>query len=216
MAAMYGAAALNTVAAIAMAAAIDELEEYTDYLSDKRVWHEAKVAQWDMDDVYSAMATVIATKADGSWVQDYGMSVWNSVAGHVERLRYAIANNLGRCKGLERPSTVGLLVAAQFLAHEAASYTGRSAELFRHCKVRNRKGTMVSVANLLRSMTCRKADKALDKMALLILNPLMPQGADYLSDKSISDGCDVIVKTLLDKNVQENAIARADLINQRL
>lgn len=212
MAVMCGSTALTTVAGIVMGAAFDELEG-TDYPRDKKIWHEMKVAEWDMDDVRKAMTAVVATQGDYAWTQDFGMAVYGRVGDHVERLRYAIANALGRCKGVERPSAVALLVVAQHLAHEAAEYTGGKAGLFVGCKVRNRKGTMISVKNLLRSMTCVKAERAMAEMARLILEPVMPEGADYLGDTSIGTGIEAIERTLLDQRTWEYAMERANELN---
>lgn len=213
VAVMYGTAALTTVADIAMGNAFDELTDYTDYPLSRDIAHQMKLALWGMQDTHRAMKAVIACRADDVWLQDFGRTVYGLVADHVERLRYAIANSLGKCQGLQRPAAVAMLLTAQYLAHEAAAYATGRAQRFRGCKVRNWHGSMISVKNLLEKVACTQADKAMATMAALILAPVMEQGCDYLADPTVNTGCAAIVKTLVSEDTWRYALSNTDKLN---
>lgn len=210
---VYGTAALATVTETVMLDAFDSLEDNTSYPRRRDIRLSMNMARFGMEDVRNAVNKVFIDKSGVMWVADFGNAAYEAVSEQCTRLTYAIANQLGRCREVEDTRAVAMTIVAQCLAHESADYTDRRAAMFRGCTIENRHGSTVSVPNLLRGMSCRRVDMALKRISMGILQPILPDGFDLLSDMAVSSGCKAIMETLGSVDTWAKARDKADRLN---
>lgn len=213
--AVYGSAALVAVAEAVMLDAFDEMEERTDYPTRRAVHDHMKAAEILMHDTLLTIYRELKRKEDEAWMADFGNAVRETVAVGIERMRYAIANVLGRCKGLQSPSSVALMLVAQSIAAEAAGFAERRAELFRSYYTQNRHGSMVSASNVIRGFSCRMAEQRLRRLARTLIEPVATDGLDLLADRDVRNGVKILIGKLGNVETWKFARDKANKLNGR-
>lgn len=213
---IYGTAALCAIVSITMANARDELEERTDLLEDKKLYMALRSAEIHMEDVRRNIMDTLADNAGKRWMDDFSMAAYQCVETHIEKLRYAVANVIGRSGArLQSPSSVALLMVAQSLCAETAAYTKRRVALFRGCTMENRHGSKVSVSGQLSGMSCEWVDRYLKEAVTRILDPVLPDGLNVGGDAGVRLGCKIIMETLGKEETWVYAREKADELNKK-
>lgn len=211
--AVYGSAALASVAEAVMLDSFDELEEKTDYPQRRAVHDRMKAAEILMHDTLRTICEQLKHKEDSAWMADYSNAVRETIAADVQKLRFAIANRLGRLRGLQSPSSVALLLVAQSLAAEAADFAERRAEMFRGYQTANRHGSMVSASNMIRAFSCRMTEQQLRWLARMIVEPVANDDLDLPADTQVSNGVKIILERLADIDTWKYAVEKANSLN---
>lgn len=210
---IYGTAALALMTQVSLADAFDFLEERTTYASGRKMRAEMATARFALSDALEAVNAMFTDRGGVAWAADFGNAAYERIAPHAMRLQFAIANNLGRFHGIEDTNAVAKLIVTQSIAHEAAAYTARRAELFKGSTVENRHGNPVSVSNLFRKMSIARTDKALCRMVTMILNGIVPDDLNLLDDVAVSNGCKIMMARLGDVDTWIYARGKADELN---
>lgn len=214
--AVYGSAALSTVASIMLADLYDEMEGRTDYLSDRRIKRSMSAAMVYIEDIRRNILGLLADrKADGAWMADFGMAVYNRISTHLLKLTFAVAQVLGRHKGLRCVNTVAKLVVTQTVAEEAMNYAERRAKALKGCYVTYNNGRSRNVGNAVMSLSCRLVNDELKNVGRRILVPVLPPDTDLGKDVNIANGMKIVLKTLIDMDTWAYARDKADELNGR-
>jgi len=212
---VYGSAAMSLITELLVADALDAIKERTDYHRRNAVRLNLNIARFGMADVRKAVNAMFLDKDGVTWTADFGNAAYSRVEPHTMRLQFAIANALGRFRPIEDTNAVAKLIVAQCMAHESAAYTERRAGLFKGCTMENRHGSVVSVPNVIRKMSCADVDNALRNVATLILKDVLPKGFSLLDDTTVRNGCRIVMNTLGDVNTWIYARDKADELNGR-
>lgn len=217
---VYGAATLATVASIATFDAIDMIREQCPQLEAGLVKKGIRAIEGTPNKIGQARMLTLSIKEivkDNSgmqWMNDFGNSVNEYVSPQLLKFRNAIANCLGRYKGVECPNAAAMVIVAQSIAHEQAAYVERRAEKFTLFTVEMRDRCKRSVSWVLRTMSCRGIDHSLRLMAEGLLERHLPDGFDLLADQSVRIGCQAVLNIMANVDTWVFAREKAERLNK--
>lgn len=211
---VYGTAALGYITMIRTLDAIDALEErHADILRVRKVKGLMNDVCHSLDMMRVNINLSLARKGDAAWMFDFGNAAYERVQTHIDRLRTAVANALGKHPKVDDPNCYADLIVAQSLASEATSYTRRRTELFRGCTVCDHENRRWSVAQILGSMSCATVDFKLRKICDRLIAPLIEDDTDLLADPSVRIGCKAVVNAMGNVSTWAYARDKADRLN---
>jgi len=147
-----------------------------------------------------------------AWIMDFGNAAYEKALPHIERLQYAVGNHLGRHKVTDI-TAFSRVIVAQSLAAESASYVERRQKLMRNCLVTAWDRRRISVPFTLGLLSCRSIERALSRLARVLIEPNSVGDIDLFTDQSVIDGCKAVVNVLGDVNTWIYARDKADELN---
>lgn len=220
IAAIYGMFSLSSAVSFYTYDVIDNIREKC----PKLYCHEVKRAcnaiegtngrKGEIDRIIDNMKAIIHNKEDRNWISDYGRKIHDIVRPHMDKLAFAIANELGKFKDIPDINTFAQIITAQSLAAESAGYADTKSEDFRGFKstFNNVQGEMTA-SGVIRSLSCKTINKHLIDIAIHTLGGYIPDDLNLLRVKTIRDGVHAVLNTLQDTNTWKLARDYADEVN---
>lgn len=218
---VYGAAALGYVTVIHTLEALDALQEkHADLIRHgvKRSYNAimgTSTQRGELEKLRMNISSHLVNAEDAAWMQDFGNAAYECTLSVVERLRCAVANALGRYRGVPDINTFAAVVVAQSIASEAADYVERRARNFGAYTIVTQGNEKLSVAFLLNQMSCRAIDRHLTIIASRLIGPCLPRTVDLLEDHAILTGCKAVLNVMADVNTWIYAREKANELNNK-
>ena len=218
---VYGAAALDYITIIHANEAIDMLHERCPGESERpevrkriRAMTGTKGRIGAMRLLELAISDQLTDKQGKAWMADFGNIAYYKVLPQIEALQTAVANALGRYKGVPDINACAAVIVAQSLAHEASEYVKRRAAMFTAYSIVTRDGRRMSVSQSLASMSCAAIDHALRCMAQALLEKHLPHDSDIAADPSVITGLKAVLNVMADPQTWIYARDKADELNK--
>lgn len=217
---VYGAAALAYITAINTVDALDALESNCPELIKGKLKYHVNNINGRPGDVghlkrlYRSIGDMLKDDDGRSWMADFGVAANEAVSSHAERLRVALANELGRYDVCDRNAIAGLIVA-QSLASEAAAYVKRRAYKLQDYTITMADGYRRTVSQLLNTVSCAPISHDLACILRLLLEHSLPEDTDLLADPVVMTGCKAMLNSMADVNTWIFAREKAEELNNK-
>ena len=218
---VYGAAALDYITIIHANEAIDMLHERCPGEAERpevrkriRAMTGTKGRIGAMRLLELAISDQLTDKQGKAWMADFGNIAYYKVLPQIEALQTAVANALGRYKGVPDINACAAVIVAQSLAHEAVEYVKRRAAKFTNFTITTHDGRRMSVSSSLASMSCAGIDFCLKNIARMLIEKHLPHDVDLAQDPSVMTGLKAVLNTMADPKTWAYARDKADSLNK--
>lgn len=209
---VYGAAALGYMAVIHALDACDMLEERCPRLltgNAKSALRSLTSVGGEVEKLRVRLSLAVRSKADASWLMDFGNAAYGLVKPHIDRLQFAVGNMLGRYPKVADITSFAAVLVAYSLASEATKYVERRKELVRGWTVTTSSGRE-SASTVLGRLSCAGVEHQLKLLAEALLAPCVPDGTDLSGDPIVKTGCNAVLNALADTETWKAARNAAD------
>lgn len=219
---VYGAAALDYITIIHANEAIDMLHERCPGEAERpevrkriRAMTGTKGRIGAMRLLELAISDQLTDKQGKAWMADFGNIAYYKVLPQIEALQTAVANALGRYKGVPDINACAAVIVAQSLAHEAVEYVKRRAAKFTNFTITTHDGRRMSVSSSLASMSPAGLDFCLKNIARMLIEKHLPHDVDLAADPSVMTGLKAVLNTMADPKTWAYARDKADSLNTK-
>lgn len=218
---VFGSAALAYITIIHATDALDMMQErlpdlYKDRTIKKYVNRMVgtKASMGEIRKLDRSIGELLAHDCDKAWMADFGNAAYEKVLPYTEKLRYAIANALGRYN-LPDINVCAAILVAQSLASEAVEYIRRRARKFTGYSIVMQNGYRQSVSSCLSSMSCETIEYCLRNIAHQLIDKWLPEDVDLVKVPDVEAGLKAVLNVMADVNTWIYAREKAEMLNKK-
>lgn len=222
-AAIYGCSALGYMASNMTADAMDMVaDKIPELLTDRRTRRhinaltgtKSRAGEIALLNVNIGLSLV--HREDRPWMADYGNSLHAIMEQDLNRLRVATSNFLGRfAREVKDPTTVAMVLNAQWLAAEATAFCCRKARELSGYSIRRFSGGRENAGTMIRWLSCHSIEYHLRELCHVMVSGIK-EDVDLLADPTIHTGCEAFLIRIGSTKTWEECINRADRLNGRV
>ena len=218
---VFGSAALAYITIIHTTDALDMMQERLPELYEERQIRKyvnrmvgTKASMGEIRKLDRSIGELLAHDCDKAWMADFGNAVYEKVQPYTEKLRYAIANALGRYN-LPDINVCATILVAQSLASEAVEYIRRRARKFTGYSIVMQNGYRQSVSSCLSSMSCEAIEYCLRNIAHQLIDKWLPEDVDLVKVPDVEAGLKAVINVMADVNTWIYAREKAEMLNKK-
>jgi len=211
---IYGAAALGYITYLYSTEMEDAMRERTPQLVAGKVKGALRAIGRAFTLMRQNVNSNFRDKGGAYWAADFGNAAYGEVRPHIGRLQTAVANHLGRYKGVADINVFARAIVAQSIASEAALYVERRQRLLHGYSAVTSAGRQ-SVPFLLGLLSMRGVCHHLEVIVGETVGRCVPSDTDLLADPSIRTGCKSVLNMLCDVRMWQEARDKADQLAEK-
>lgn len=218
---VFGSAALAYITIIHATDALDMMQErlpdlYKDRTIKKYVNRMVctKASMGEIRKLDRSIGELLAHDCDKAWMADFGNAAYEKVQPYTEKLRYAIANALGRYN-LPDINVCAAILVAQSLASEAVEYVKRRSAKFTNFTITMKGKGRQTVSSCLSSMSCSALEYCLRNIARILVEDKLTDDVNIAEDKSVETGLKAVLNVMSDTKTWIYARDKADELNHK-
>lgn len=208
--ALYTSIGMGTLISIIATEAIDAMDADKWEKKDRRIYSMIKAVEFAVDDLDRAGRKLTRTEEARAWVADFAVDARRTCEPHLQKLQFAIANNLGRLKGVDDINAMAKIIIARCMAKERGDIQTEQKKEFAGCYMKTDRGGQRAAVNVLTSISCAELAARLDKIIYAIFEPITPVDFDLTAGVDVMNGIKALNYTLCDVNTWEKARVKAD------
>lgn len=216
---VFGSAALAYITIIHATDAMDMMQERLPELYDDRQIRKyinrmtgTKASMGEIRKLTLAIGELLAHDCDKAWMADFGNAAYEKVQPYTEKLRYAIANALGRYN-LPDINVCAAILVAQSLASEAVEYVKRRSSKFTNFTILMKGKGRQTVSSCLSSMSCATIEYCLRNIARILVEDKLTDDVNLAEDKSVETGLKAVLNVMADTDTWIYAREKANNLN---
>lgn len=218
---VFGSAALAYITIIHATDALDMMQERLPELYEERQIRKyinrmvgTKASMGEIRKLDRSIGELLAHDCDKAWMADFGNAAYEKVQPYTEKLRYAIANALGRYN-LPDINVCAAILVAQSLASEAAEYVKRRTRKFTGYSIVMQNGYRQSVSSCISSMSCEAIEYCLRNIAHQLIDKWLPEDVDLVKVPDVEAGLKAVLNVMADVNTWIYAREKAEILNKK-
>lgn len=211
---IYGVAGLSYMTSLCATEAEDMMRERCPSMATGRMAGRLAALRKAFTRLRLTLEDNFSDKAGAYWAADFGNATYERVRPLADRLQVAVANHLGRYRGIEDINVCARLVVAQSMAGETDDYLARRKRMFRGYSMVTSHGR-TGVALQLSLIPTGAVRKLLAEMVGDCVGRHLPQDADLLADPAIRTGCKAMLNMLSMPDMWAAARDKADELQVR-